>query len=43
MSAGEKMTYCMPTWIDSEGGTITATIGSTMPAFSSFNGTCFDF
>ena len=43
MNAGEKLTYCMPLWVDSEGGTISATVGNTMPAFSSFNGTCFVF
>jgi len=43
MNAGEKLTYCMPLWVDSEGGSISATVGNTMPGFSSFNGTCFVF
>ena len=29
MNAGEKLTYCMPLWVDSEGGSISATVRNT--------------
>ncbi len=41
MNAGDILTYCMPTWADAEGGTISATVTGTLPSFASFNGTCF--
>jgi hypothetical protein len=41
MNAGEKLVYCMPTWVDTEGGTITAS-GSGV-TFGLFNGTCWVF